>query len=104
MSKMPTYVTGSSSAQTNITRPGNCQASGNGNESRANIALPNVPFPHVDKPKKFISIDFKRWQKKMLFYLTTLNLVRFLVEDAPVVDKDETDKETLLLLDAWKAC
>ncbi|KAK3033129.1 hypothetical protein RJ639_036488 [Escallonia herrerae] len=34
-----------------------------------------------ERPKKFNGKDFKRWQQKMLFYLTTLNLARFLQED-----------------------
>ena len=33
---------------------------------------------HGEKPEKFNVTDFKRWQQKMLFYLTTLNLTRFL--------------------------
>ena len=33
---------------------------------------------HGEKPKKFNETDFKKWQQKMLFYLTTLNLTRFL--------------------------
>ena len=66
-----------------------------------NLATPIVPIvpvnPHVvqtvasapvtvvkgDKPEKFSGKDFKRWQQKMMFYLTTLNLVRFLTEERP---------------------
>ena len=33
---------------------------------------------HGEKPEKFNGTDFKRWQQKMLFYLTTLNLAHFL--------------------------
>ncbi|KAK3005601.1 hypothetical protein RJ639_016964 [Escallonia herrerae] len=36
-----------------------------------------------ERPEKFNGKDFKRWQHKMLFYLTTLNFTRFLQEDAP---------------------
>ncbi|XP_068312433.1 uncharacterized protein [Pyrus communis] len=39
---------------------------------------------HGEKPEKFNGIDFKRWLQKMLFYLTTLNLAKFLIEDASV--------------------
>ena len=46
----------------------------------------NVPthVSHGEKLEKFNENDFKRWQQKMLLYLTTLNLVKFLREDAPV--------------------
>ena len=37
----------------------------------------------------------------MLFYLTTLNLARFLNEDGPKLDIGETDKEKLVDVDAW---
>ena len=33
-----------------------------------------VPINHGEKSKKFNGTEFKRWQQKMLFYLTTLNL------------------------------
>ncbi|XP_074573356.1 uncharacterized protein LOC141829732 [Curcuma longa] len=46
-------------------------------------AIPPTSIPHGEKPEKFNGADFKRWQQKMLFYLTTLNLVRFLREDPP---------------------
>ncbi|KAF3612646.1 putative histone H2A.3-like [Capsicum annuum] len=41
--------------------------------SRTNALQPMAP---VEKPGKFTGIDFKRWQKKMFFYLTTLCLQR----------------------------
>ena len=55
---------------------------------------------HGEKPEKFNGTHFKRWQQKMLFYLTTLNLVRFLNEDVPKLDIGETDKEKLAAMDA----
>ncbi|KAI6707193.1 hypothetical protein NL676_010155 [Syzygium grande] len=57
---------------------------------------------HGEKPEKFTDVDFKRWQQKMLFYLTTLNLARFLNEDAPKLDEGDIDKERLAAVDAWK--
>ncbi|KAK3027568.1 hypothetical protein RJ639_042337 [Escallonia herrerae] len=36
-----------------------------------------------ERLEKFNGKDFKRWRQEMLFYLTTLNLARFLQEDAP---------------------
>ena len=37
----------------------------------------------------------------MLFYLTALNLARFLNEDGPKLDVGETNKEKLAAVDAW---
>ncbi|KAL0377932.1 UNVERIFIED_CONTAM: hypothetical protein Sradi_3098700 [Sesamum radiatum] len=37
----------------------------------------------------------------MLFYLTTLNLARFLSEEAPVVSEGETDTQKRAAMDAW---
>ena len=38
----------------------------------------------------------------MLFHLTTLNLTKFLMEDALILPKGETNKEKQLAVDAWK--
>ena len=38
----------------------------------------------------------------MLFYLTTLNLLRFLTEDAPKLKEDEHDIQVISVMDAWK--
>ncbi|KAK2997197.1 hypothetical protein RJ639_025540, partial [Escallonia herrerae] len=54
-----------------------------------------------ERPKKFNEKDFKRWQQKMLFYLTTLNLARFLQEDAPDLGENP-DRQTVAVVDAWK--
>jgi len=42
-----------------------------------------LPNPMPEKPEKFDGMEFKRWQQKMLFYLTTLHLAKFLQEDPP---------------------
>ncbi|KAL0451833.1 UNVERIFIED_CONTAM: hypothetical protein Slati_1161400 [Sesamum latifolium] len=39
----------------------------------------------------------------MLFYLTTLNLARFLNEEAPVVSEGQTDTHKRVAMDAWDA-
>ena len=57
---------------------------------------------HGEKPEKFNGTEFKRWQQKMLFYLTTLNLARFLQEDAPALKEDETDRQVVAAVEAWK--
>ncbi|KAL0370874.1 UNVERIFIED_CONTAM: hypothetical protein Sangu_0405500 [Sesamum angustifolium] len=38
----------------------------------------------------------------MLFYLTTLNLARFLSEEVPVVSEGETDTQKRAAMDAWR--
>ena len=38
----------------------------------------------------------------MLFYLTTLNLPRFLTEEAPKLKEDEHDIQVISVVDAWK--
>ena len=44
-----------------------------------------------EKLEKFNRLNFKRWQQKMLFYLTTLNLTRLLTENALKLKEDEHD-------------
>ena len=39
--------------------------------------------PHVEKPEKFKGTDFRRWQQKMLFYLTTLHVSNVLTDPEP---------------------
>ncbi|XP_070029692.1 uncharacterized protein [Nicotiana sylvestris] len=53
-------------------------------------------------PGKFSGIDFKRWQMKMLFYLTTLSLQRFIKEDPPVLAEGTPDDERFVVTEAWK--
>ncbi|KAL0317531.1 UNVERIFIED_CONTAM: hypothetical protein Sangu_2167400 [Sesamum angustifolium] len=68
-----------------------------------------VVQPHVaqsivaqgERPEKFSGKDFKRWHQKMLFYLTTLNLARFLSEEIVVVSEGETDTQKRATMDAW---
>ncbi|GJS11856.1 hypothetical protein Tco_0368652 [Tanacetum coccineum] len=43
----------------------------------------NIIANHAEKLEKFNGQNFKRWQQKMFFYLTTLNLAWFLNETAP---------------------
>ncbi|PON57724.1 hypothetical protein TorRG33x02_293120, partial [Trema orientale] len=67
------------------------------------LVTPMVPTAHHgEKPEKFNGLNFKMWQQKMLFYLTTLNLARFLTEEAPKVREDEQDFQVLAAVDAWK--
>ncbi|XXG39618.1 hypothetical protein AAC387_Pa01g0534 [Persea americana] len=63
-----------------------------------------IPTPvianHGEKPGKFNGTEFKRWQQKMLFYLTTLNLARFLHREAPTLKEDETNKQVVAAVEA----
>ncbi|GKD05102.1 hypothetical protein Tco_1180076 [Tanacetum coccineum] len=43
----------------------------------------NTVANHAEKPEKLNGQNFKRWQQKMFFDLTTLNLARFLKKTAP---------------------
>ena len=65
----------------------------------------SIPASHAEKPEKFNGLHFKRWQQKMLFYLTTLGLATYLTNDAPKVTLDgpsqEENCEKLTALDAW---
>lgn len=42
-----------------------------------------------EKSEKFNGVDFRRWQRKILFYLTTLNLAIHLNENAFVVQEEK---------------
>ena len=61
-----------------------------------------VPINHEEKSKKFNSTKFKKWQQKMLFYLTTLNLARFLHEETPALKEGESDRQVVAAVNAWK--
>ena len=52
----------------------------------------SMTVSHGEKPKKFNGTKVKRWQQKMMFYLTILNLARFLQEDAPALKENKTDR------------
>ena len=66
------------------------------------MAIPSVSMNHGEKPEKFDGANFKRWQQKMLFYLTTLSLASFLREDAPIVAEGEQDRQRLIAVQSWK--
>lgn len=67
------------------------------------MAASTVPFSHGERPEKFTGVNFKRWQQKILFYLTTLGLAKFLTEDPPAIDKLEPDPIKAGTLTAWKS-
>ena len=72
------------------------------------VQLPGSSSVHLvvsihpsEKLEKFDESNFKRWQQKM-FYLTTLNLARFLTEEAPKLSNGEMDKQAFNAIEAWK--
>ena len=60
-----------------------------------------VPVNHGEKPENFSGTEFKRWQQKMMFYLTTLNLARFLNKNVLVLTEDMTTPNKVATVDAW---
>ena len=78
------------------------------NDSTPTVVPPPTPVmalmivSHGEKLEKFNGTEFKRWQQNMLFYLTTLNLARFLQEDAPALKENETDRQVVSAVEAWK--
>lgn len=64
------------------------------------IATP--PVTTNKKPEKFTEVGFKQWQQKMFFYLTMLNLTKYLSEVCPIISPNEQDVTTLDALEAWK--
>ena len=59
-----------------------------------------IPVNHAKRPEKFNGQNFKRWQQKIFFYLTTLNLARLLTEDAHKFKEGETDVQVASAIDA----
>ena len=66
------------------------------NQDSTSEAL-NVSIPKSEKPRKFDGTEFKRSQQNMLFYLTTLHLIKFLKEDP---SEHGTDRDFVLAVDA----
>ena len=53
-----------------------------------------------EKPKQFIGLHFTRWPHKMLFYLTTLNISRFLTKNVPKLKEDKNDIQDISVVDS----
>ncbi|VFQ77289.1 unnamed protein product [Cuscuta campestris] len=70
----------------------------------APVGHPTVMLPtnSVKEPEKFTGVGFKIWQQRMLFWLTTLNLARYLRED-PHVGGENADEPTVQAKEAWIA-
>ncbi|KAE8736163.1 UPF0481 protein [Hibiscus syriacus] len=75
------------------------------NALQTQVASQTLPMTmsHNEKLVKFNGENFKTWQQKMLFYLTTLNLAKFLKDDPPTIREDEVDAATTFnITKAWK--
>lgn len=91
---------------------GNGNGTPNGNNWKTPVKMAQNPLVlmvvcailvnYGEKPEKSNGVDLKRWQQKILFYLTTLKLARFLSEDASVVAEDEQDMQVLIVHYTWK--
>ena len=77
-------------------------------DSTPTVVPPPMPImepmtvSHGEKPEKFNGTEFKRWQQKMMFYLTTLNLARFFQEDAPALKENKTNRKVVSAVEARK--
>ncbi|GJX45233.1 retrovirus-related pol polyprotein from transposon TNT 1-94 [Tanacetum coccineum] len=68
-----------------------------------NALVTNTVANHEERLEKFNGQNFKRWQQKMFFYLTTLGLARFLKETAPRVEPPtEGQSSNAQAVEAWK--
>ena len=61
----------------------------------------NVALAPAQKPAKFSRVDFKIWQQKMFFYLTTLSLQRFINENVTVISDETQANERFLVTEVW---
>ena len=67
----------------------------------ANASISRTPaLAPAEKPGKFFGIDFKRWQQKMFFYLTTLCLQKFIKEDVPDLPDKTPENERFIVIEA----
>ena len=66
-------------------------------------AIPaRTAVPPAEKPGKFSGLNFKGWQQRVFFWLTTLGLQKFTNEETPVPAEDMSDKEKFMIVEAWK--
>ncbi|GJX21867.1 pol polyprotein [Tanacetum coccineum] len=82
--------------ETNVTAPVNVTGA----------PVTNTVANHAEKPEEFNGQNFKRWQQKMFFYLTTLNHARFLNETAPQVEPpaegQPSNAQAVQAVEAWR--
>nr|GFA00791.1 uncharacterized protein [Tanacetum cinerariifolium] len=68
--------------------------------------ITNTVANHAERLEKFNGRNFKRWKLKILFYLTTLGLVRFLKETVPQIEPpaegQSSNAQVVQDVKAWK--
>ncbi|XP_070003692.1 uncharacterized protein [Nicotiana sylvestris] len=68
----------------------------------ANVSARRTPaLAPTEKCEKYFGLDFKQWQQKMFFYLTTLSLQKFINEDVPVLPDETPENERFIVIEAW---
>ncbi|CAA7034641.1 unnamed protein product [Microthlaspi erraticum] len=72
----------------------------------AALAAPTLPsnISAALSPDKFDGTNFKQWQQKMHFFLTTLNLAKYLVEtkpEVPATQEANPDPRVHMTLENW---
>ncbi|XP_009760092.2 uncharacterized protein [Nicotiana sylvestris] len=79
----------------------------NGNSS-ATVAATTIAsssrsaIPLAEKPRKFFGANFKRWQQRVFFLLTTLGMHKFTSEEPLVPAADMPDNEMFMIVEAGK--
>lgn len=58
--------------------------------------------PPTEKLGKFSGANFKGWQQRVFFWLTTLGMQKFTSEEPPVPAADIPDNEKFMIVEAWK--
>ncbi|XP_070042999.1 uncharacterized protein [Nicotiana tomentosiformis] len=58
--------------------------------------------PPAEKPGNFSGANFKGWQQRVFFWLTTLGIEKFTSEDPSVHAVDMSDNEKFMIVEAWK--
>uniref|UniRef100_A0A1S3Z597 CCHC-type domain-containing protein n=1 Tax=Nicotiana tabacum TaxID=4097 RepID=A0A1S3Z597_TOBAC len=74
----------------------------NGSAAMATASSNRTTPAPAEKPEKFFGVEFKRWQQKMFFYLTTLSLQRFISEDVPVLGEETPENERFVVTEKYK--
>ncbi|XP_075080010.1 uncharacterized protein LOC142165333 [Nicotiana tabacum] len=62
----------------------------------SSCTTPTLAMAPTEKSGKLFGMDFKCWQQKMFFYLTTLSLQRFISEDVPVLGEEIPENERFM--------